>query len=224
MNSCKYNATSKWHRNWLTIRILAVSLAFAAGLFVFIAIDVDKALTSMKKEKVVQNTVEISIKVADLMHALQVERGLTVLSISSSQKENAVKNLESSRQNTTKAIDDIPVWPSDLSSLFQSKDEFIRDINNHRQIIGNGGRNSTVKQEIMFYTNIIQLTLDWFFRSLKDNYPGDYNFDLLGYHTFLVAKDKIGIERALGGTFFSSGYFNETSDLLWYAEQNFIGK
>lgn len=222
--SCKYHATSKWHRNWLTVRILAVSMAFVCGLFVFIAIDVNNALTSMQKEKAVQRAVEISIKVADLMHALQVERGMTVLSISSAQIKDVVTKLESSRKNTIDAINNIPAWPSSLSSIFRSKEEFAHDISIHRQRIGYGGQNSTVKKEINFYTNIIKLTLDWLFRTLKENYPDNNSFDLLGYHTFLVAKDKIGVERALGGTFFSTGYFNETQELLWYAEQNFIGE
>jgi len=41
---------------------------------------------------------------------------------------------------------------------------------------------------------------------------------------FLVAKDKTGIERALGGSFFARGHFNETEDLLWYAKQNIVGE
>lgn len=199
-------------------------MVFVCGLFVFISIDVTNALALMQKEKTVQHAVKISIKVADLMHALQVERGMTALSISSFQAEEVLTKLEYSRRNTTIAINNVPEWPRSLSSIFKSKEQFARDINIHRQRIGYGGYNSTVQKEINFYTNIIKLILDWLFQTFKENYPNTYSLNLLGYHTFLVAKDKIGVERALGGTFFSTGYFNDTGELLWYAEHNFMGK
>ena len=44
------------------------------------------------------------------------------------------------------------------------------------------------------------------------------------FRKFLISKEKTGLERALGGVFFSHGYFNNTGDLLWFAEQNTIGR
>lgn len=41
---------------------------------------------------------------------------------------------------------------------------------------------------------------------------------------FLAGKDKIGIERALGGSFFAKGHFNSTSHLVWFGNQSALGK
>ena len=44
------------------------------------------------------------------------------------------------------------------------------------------------------------------------------------FRKFLIGKEKTGLERALGGVFFSLGYFNNTRDLIWFAEQNILGQ
>ena len=47
---------------------------------------------------------------------------------------------------------------------------------------------------------------------------------MVGYHMFLAGKDKIGIERALGGAFFAKGYFRNLSDLVRFANHSILGR
>ena len=47
---------------------------------------------------------------------------------------------------------------------------------------------------------------------------------MIGYHRFLSGKDKIGIERALGGSFFAKGYFQNLSQTLRYANFHVLGQ
>ena len=66
--------------------------------------------------------------------------------------------------------------------------------------------------------------LNWFYKNVRDNPGNDIFLDMVGYHMFLVGKDKIGIERALGGTFFANGYFSNSSDLVWFANHSVLGR
>ena len=66
--------------------------------------------------------------------------------------------------------------------------------------------------------------LDWFYQSINGNFKTAISLDLIGYYMFLAGKDKIGIERALGGFFFAKGHFGNSSHLIWYANHSLIGQ
>lgn len=215
--SCQYQASSRRHRLWLTTKILGVSALAIIGLFVFVIMDLKLSLLAMKREKGVKADVEWSIKVADLIHALQVERGLTVLSISSNQTRNVTDKLKEKRLQTDASMDKLKDHKENFFGT-----TFKANIESHRKSIGLG-ENSTIKGEIQFYTNIIEDSIQWLFESFAKKIPEEVTLDLLGYQMFLTAKDMTGIERALGGSFFATGHFN-TTELLWYAEKYKIGK
>ncbi|XP_031570337.1 soluble guanylate cyclase gcy-33-like [Actinia tenebrosa] len=223
--SCQYTASSRRHRIWLTTKILGVSALAILGLITFVAMDLKESLNSMEIEKKIQRDVEFSIKVADLIHLLQVERGMTVLSISSNQTKNVTDKLKLKRQLTDKAMVNLDNWleghnEPTFGSKITSKTKL--EIEIHRRAIGYG-ENSTINDEIYFYTNIIEESLQILFESLRNNFPENIMFDLLGYQMFLTAKDMTGIERALGGSYFTTGHFN-TTEMLWFAEKRMIGE
>lgn len=95
----------------------------------------------------------------------------------------------------------------------------------HRYEIGKckDGR-SKIQNQIEFYTHPINVMLDWFYQTVYENTYNNILLDLIGYHRFLAGKDKIGIERALGGTFFALGHFNTSSQLLFYANNSLVGQ
>ena len=66
--------------------------------------------------------------------------------------------------------------------------------------------------------------LDWFYKNVRENSGSNIFLDMVGYHMFLAGKDKIGIERALGGAFFAKGYFRNVSDLVWFANHSILGR
>ena len=66
--------------------------------------------------------------------------------------------------------------------------------------------------------------LNWFHQTVKENSKNIIFMELIGYHMFIAGKDKIGIERALGGTFYARGHFNESSHLLWFANYSILGR
>lgn len=220
----EYRAASRWHRIWQTFKILSVSVVSTIALFVFVSLDVNQALKAMEKETNVQEAVVYSIKVADFIHHLQDERGFTVLSISSKQDKEIVGRLEEARRKTDVVMGSLRSLHENAIERFTSIEKFANLIYKHRKMVGYGGMHSNVKQEVAFYSDIIQSSLDYLLESFSKNSIDDFTLSLLGYQMFLVAKDKTGIERTLGGSFFSRGHFDETEDLLLYAEQNIMGE
>ena len=80
------------------------------------------------------------------------------------------------------------------------------------------------EQQILFYTSPINLMSDWFRRTVKKSSENSILLHLIGYHKFLAGKDKIGIERALGGNFFPAGHFTNLSRLIRFANHSIVGK
>ena len=80
------------------------------------------------------------------------------------------------------------------------------------------------EDQIEFYTIPIDLMLDWFYKTVQATSENSILQHLIGYHKFLAGKDKIGIERALGGAFFASGPFANTSRLIRYANHSIVGQ
>ncbi|XP_032217783.1 uncharacterized protein LOC5517355 [Nematostella vectensis] len=221
----QYDATSAWARRLQTLKILSVSIIAVLGLLAFVSIDVYRAQGTIRKERDIQKGLGTSIAVAELIHTLQIERGTTVLCISSPNSTPVGKDLNKARLNTDKNIKSIINWPEGRQSL-QSREIFIRDVTDFRSR-GEVERcvlNITIQETLNFYTGLIDTMIDWLFVSIKSSKGESVLFELLGYRMFLIAKEKTGLERAMGGSYFSRGYFNKTEELILYAEHNVIGK
>lgn len=132
------------------------------------------------------------------------------------------------RLNTNKVLKlDQKEWPFDAETkqeFLRSPDHFLNHLETHRSKVGEKCENASKEEEqIKFYTDPINMILDWLFASIKNQSEVIY-VDLVGYYMFLAGKDKIGIERALGGSFFAKGHFNSTSHLVWFGNQSALGK
>ena len=77
-----------------------------------------------------------------------------------------------------------------------------------RNQVGRKCEHGTQYGQIEFYTLPINLMLDWFYLNVRENSGNSIFLDMIGYHMFLAGKEKIGIERALGGAFFAKGHFS----------------
>ena len=162
---------------------------------------------------------------------MQIERGLTVLCLGSKGKEdqeNVYQKLQNARDKTNKVLRlDQKEWPFDAETkheFLRSPDHFLNHLETHRSNVGEKCENASKEEDqIEFYTHPINLILDWLFESIKSQ-SEDIYVDLVGYYMFLAGKDKIGIERALGGSFFAKGHFNSTSHLVWFGNQSALGK
>lgn len=202
------------------------TLCFVAmtGITVLTILDTLRASANALKSKTLQNSIKLSIEVAGLIHTLQIERGTRVLNVSSGSRDHSVwqKVLEA-ENNTDEVAKNLEKWPeAELDRYnFNSLETFMELVKNHR--MSHSVDNSTVREEIKFYSQIISDLFDWLFRNVQEtDHDGLSKF--IGYQMLLIGKEKTGIERALGGSFFIRGEFSETKELIWFAENNVLGK
>jgi len=224
----RYDVTTSAGRRLQSFKIISVAMVSMFGLLFFVAEDVYNANVIIKRANTLNENLQSSLQVAYLIHRLQIERGLTVMCIGVSDeaaKKNVLMNLTDAREKTDEALRGTK-WPFDENveaEFLRGDDTFQNQLNKHRNEVGNCG-NGNVGEEISFYTKPIDWMLDWFYLALQETSGNPIFIDMIGYHRFLSGKDKIGIERALGGSFFAMGYFQNLSQTLRYANFHVLGK
>lgn len=212
------------HRRLRLAVVTGLCLVAMTGLTVLTILDTLKASASALKSKTLQNSVKLSIEVAGLIHTLQIERGTRVLLVSSGRDHSVWLKVLEAGNNTDEFAKNLDKWPeAELDRYnFNSLETFMALLNSHR-ILLDSVDNSTVRDEIIFYSEIISNLFDWLFRNVQQ-IDHDVLSEFIGYQMLLIGKEKTGIERALGGAFFIRGQFSETNELLWFAENNLLGR
>ena len=226
----QYDVTTTAGRRLQTLKIIGVAMIAVLGLLIFVIEDVHQANKNIATATDMEKQLQSSLEVASLIHRLQIERGLTVLCLASKGKddqEKVVDKLKRARLETDKALKKPTEWPFDeetVNEFLRSPANFQTHLNKHREKVGENCEIATSKEDqIAFYTRPIDMMLNWFFDTIKDK-SQNIHVDLIGYYMLLAGKDKIGIERALGGSFFASGHFPNTSNLIWFANHSILGR
>ena len=202
--------------------MIALCLIATTGLMALTTLDTIKARQRAVKLRTLQTSVKLSIEIANLVHRLQIERGVRVLYVSSGGDATARKQVLEAEGLTDELAKTLDTWPQDLNRYqFKNKETFMTLVNNHRKSHDVG--NSTIEAEIKFYSEVISNLFDWLFENVNWS---DYDVlpEFISYEMLLSGKERTGIERALGGSYFIRGHFNQTAELLWFAEESFLGK
>ena len=214
---------ARGRRRLRLILVTAMCLVAFTGLTVLTIFDALRAKENAFKTKTLQTSVKLSIEIADLVHTLQIERGTRVLYVSSGRDHVVLERVLQAGNSTDELAKNLDSWPENEQDRynFSSLETFLVMVNNHRNFYS--VVNSTIQDEIMFYSKIISNLFEWLFRNVQEiNY--DVLSEFIAYRMILIGKEKTGVERALGGSFFSRGRFLEIDDLLWFAENNVLGK
>ena len=205
----------------MTVMIIMCVVA-TTGLVILTTFDIIKASETTERMKSLQTGVQLSIKIADLVHRLQIERGTRILYVSSGGDASVWAKVLEVQNITDKQINILDSWPQQLArDQFASTDNFMELVNNHRT--SHSAWNSSIEAEIKFYSMLIADLFQMSFENVRMT-EADFPTEFIAYEMLQVGKERAGVERALGGTYFSRGHFNRTSELLRFAEQSFIGK
>ena len=205
----------------MTVMVI-MSVVATTGLVILTTFDIIKASENAERMKSLQTGVQLSIKIADLVHRLQIERGTRILYVSSGGDASVWAKVLEVQNITDKQINILDSWPQQLArDQFASTGNFMELVNNHRA--SHSAWNSSIEAEIKFYSMLIADLFQMSFENVRMT-EADFPTEFVAYEMLQVGKERAGVERALGGTYFSRGHFNRTSDLLRFAEQSFIGK
>ncbi len=172
--------------------------------------------------------VKISQMISKVVHETQKERGATAGYIGSGGDEFG-DTLASQRSKTNKQINSFKRFLSqkisDYSPEIQKKlKDILRDMNKMKDIRKQTDSLSiSLKEAISYYTKLNKDLLNIVALAARYSPENDISKNLAAYNSFLKAKERAGIERAvLSGTFargeFAPGMFKKAVSLV--AEQN----
>ena len=70
---------------------------------------------------------------------------------------------------------------------------------------------------------MIRAFIDIVYTSIQESRDGDQWRAMVAYQLLIVSKEDIGVERSLGGVFYSLGQFSKYKHYLWYQEKRAVG-
>ena len=157
-------------------------------------------------------------QIDDVVTRLQVERGTTASYLSSGGANlDSYDRVIGYRRLTDDAISHLALWPENgfrvINHVFNRKDDFQGYLDRHRSIVKYN--NLTFEENIAFYTDIDLSLLEWSNDMVELPDRGNMWPLLVAAAAMMRASDFIGIQRALGATFFTLCRFSHEHQ-LWF--------
>lgn len=175
-------------------------------------------LNEFLKAQDIRRILRFSVEVSELVDNLQKERDFSA--IYSSSIGVATKTYLVERYPLTDAaIQSLTDWEAsndNTLTYFQSKEKFQNYLNRHRYELDSN--HPTEKDEVKFYSEIIQIFMKWFYDAITETSSGTVWKLLVALQETMEAKEKFGIERAFGSIYYITGGFQNREDYLVFAE------
>ena len=201
-------------------------------LFVVILLSAKLAVDSFstsKNLKDLDNVVILSVKIGDLVHETQKERGMTAGFLGSNGEkfktelpsQRVVVDEKFKELNAFLSTFDKDVYSSEFLENLNNSLKKLQDLNNNRTGVNNLSINTGVA--IAYYTDTISLLLNTVGTITKLSNSAKVSQELVSYMSFLLSKERAGIERAVGTNTFAKNSFAEGMKARLYtlvAEQN----
>ncbi len=184
---------------------------------------------NLKNLHSLDNLASLSIKIGNLVHETQKERGMTAgfigsngekfkseLPIQRAVVDEKVKELNSFLSNFDKNS-----YNLEFSQNLESSLKKIEELNSIRNGVNNLSTNVNIAIGYYTETNALLLNIISNISKLSNNVK--ITQDLISYSSFLLAKERAGIERAVGTNTFAKNSFAEGMKAKFYtliAEQN----
>ncbi|XP_071798818.1 uncharacterized protein [Asterias amurensis] len=227
------NDVSKCRENPLTLKgkriqlakILLLVLLPIISLAVLAVLDLKAIAQSNSVDLEIRNVIRFSRDIGVLLSRLQRERDMTALYVSLIGPQD-ISILTEIYPQTDNAIEELKDWPVETSILnelpfFREKSDFKQHLVEHRKSVTRS--DTAVYDEVNFYTDILQIFIDWLYESIGNSEGSDLWQVLVAYQLLIVSNVETGIERTLGSVFYTLGGFERHEDYVWYMEKYNLG-
>ena len=225
IGKCRENPlTHKGKRIQLT-KMLILILIPILSLAVLAVLDLNTIARNNNVNVEVRNAIRFSRDIGVLLSRLQRERDMTALYVSAIGAKNN-NYLTETYPLTDLALDELQYWPVETSILnelpfFRKKSDFKQHLAYHRHYLN--PNYTTVYREIDFYTDALQIFIDWLYESVGNSKGHAIWQTLVAYQLLIVSNVDTGIERTLGSVFFARGKFDRHEDYVWYLDKYNVG-
>lgn len=186
-------------------KIITVAFFPVIVLLIYNSVSIRDLAQNYSQIKEILYSIEFTIQSSKVVHNIQLERGITVMYVSSGGDENLYSNLVYEKYvRTEKAIQNLPFWPNYVETDYMSsKQTLLEYIQTHRKNLD--VKTATVQGELDFYTNINDNLILLLSKTIQRSKNGNTWKILVAFHMLIVSKELGGIERAIGSTFFTRG-------------------
>ncbi|XP_063965799.1 uncharacterized protein LOC129275964 [Lytechinus pictus] len=203
MGLCNISPYSKKGKHLQILKMVLFPLLPAAALLIFVSVELDSTLRERDKLEASRREIALSKSVGELIHSIQVERSEVTLFIVKSENMTSTESivwgerLQDCYNRTDDALANLLEWPlknSEESNMYDSKGTFQLYLDEERDILSS----VDVAEEILFYSNINKVLIDWFIDTLRENvHEGLWN-EIVSYQFLVQAKENVGLLMAYG--------------------------
>nr|XP_054770950.1 uncharacterized protein LOC129278842 [Lytechinus pictus] len=225
IRKCQVNPLTHRGKQIQLGKMLLLVLVPITALAILAVLDLKSIAYNNSVDIEIRNVIRFSRNIGLLLSRLQRERDMTALYVSVI-APNSKAFLTETYPLTDIALDELQEWPVETSILnelpfFREKNDFKENLERHRQRLHH--ENTTVYREIEFYTDMLQIFIDWLYESVG-NSQGHGSWQILvAYQLLIVSNVDTGIERTLGAVFYTLGGFERHEDYVWYMEKYNVG-
>lgn len=193
----------------MAVPVLAL-LAFTTNTLVQVAGTFSVAFSSVAM-------IKNNLQLATLVGNMQKERGLSAMFLGSNTSTPELTTaLEKTRADTDSFLSQVALWPTievNKSKTIPTILAFSSYLGVHRVRVNN--RSVTIEENIIFYTDNNLALIQWMMKSFKVDGFGSLQKLQVANSALLQASDSVGIQRALGSSFFS-GCAVPSRTLRWF--------
>ncbi len=193
------------------ITLLSLVPCSAATIFLFQLIRADTS--EERKLAALSQLTRLSVKIGDLVHEQQKERGATALYLSSNGKQS--ENIMSDQREATDVARaeylrffdafDLTIYQPEFAAALANVNAQVHETEQMRDKIDM--LDVQLTEAVNFYTQLNAKSLD-VIGSMSELSPNAEIADhIVSYHAFLLAKERTGIERAVGSAGFTAKEF-----------------
>jgi len=198
----------------IAVRIALALTLPVLGMVYFSAVNVtEKYELSTEMEKVLE-LAEIAPTISNVVHVMQVERGMSAVFLSSKGKKFAdklpaqISKTDSRLENLSTALDgfDSSAFRAELGSKIKVAQKALKDIGKFRADVA--AQKISIAQMADYYTPTIAKLLSVIEELGSVSTNVQVAKSISAYTAFLQGKERAGLERAIGGAGFNAGKFS----------------
>ncbi|XP_013417913.1 uncharacterized protein LOC106179004 [Lingula anatina] len=202
-------------------KLIAVMVVPLCLLVTLVGISFSQSYNRLDSAIKTERSLDVTNGASALVLALQKERGLTAMFLSSNgSNSDALATLDKQRSETNLKLANLSQWPPQItlgSKIMKGKHvklEVQQDLQRHRHTANSLG--VTIKGNIEYYTSLTQQFMNWGMQQLRLHSEGELWPLINAEGVTLRATDAAGLQRALGSTFFTMcGYTKDSS--VWFS-------
>ncbi|CAC5382253.1 unnamed protein product [Mytilus coruscus] len=203
--TCKENLSTKRGQNIILVKILVLAIIPIIVLVIQGGITIADDNNHVRIQNKVEADIKFSVEIGLLVHNLQIERGTTTMYVSSGRMD-ILPVLQRRRTMTDISLNALGEWISlSTPSYFRSRNTYFKRLREYRNTFDSLNKSSS--EVIRFFSYDNDVILDWLGSVITDaKYVTGTSWQpLIAYHMILLSKEQAGMERALGGVYYSKG-------------------